>query len=135
MQSVFDQNWLQDGAPPLVILGHSFGTFLAFECARQLKVSHGHEIHHMISIAGIAREFLAPFPLYADDFDASDKALLAEKTDATVLAMYKERPFFMEDDFNPTMRKHASEGACADKLLFYSYAFLTSSCAQTSCWQ
>ena len=35
------------------MMGYSYGTYVAYECARRLQVEYSHTISHLVSVAGI----------------------------------------------------------------------------------
>ncbi len=111
-RSAAEQGWLAAGEPPLALMGHSFGTFLAVECARALQAAHGYAAQHVVSVAGIAREFLQQLPLYQEDFDVRDEALLRRKTEASAAQMYTSSAGELEQpaELDADMRRHGVEG-------------------------
>jgi len=60
--------WLDSGNVPVVFLGFSYGTYVAYECIKRLQnnVYNPYTIFHLISIAGIGIEELRKFPALED---------------------------------------------------------------------
>lgn len=96
---------------PLAFMGYSFGTYVCYECIQGLtQRGLGDKCCTLISVAGIAREFLEQFPLYSEEFNIYDEAEFRRRGDETAIQMYRKVPFFLEEGFNPKLRLHAGEG-------------------------
>jgi hypothetical protein len=92
---------------PVAMVSHSFGTFVAYESILVAQQKYSFKIAHMVSIAGITKEFLQPFPLYQGVLTEEN---FAEKARDTIFQMYNEIPYFWEDEYDPVMKAHAVEG-------------------------
>jgi surfactin synthase thioesterase subunit len=94
-----------------VFAGYSFGTILAFETVRLLEKNITFKCGHLISFAGLHQAFLATLTLFKEickDEEFEQKVMI------TVLGMYKKIPEFMNEDSDPTFRKHLLEGTYAN---------------------
>jgi len=99
--------WFNNGEPPIVMGGHSFGTFLAYESIREIELNYSAKCHNLISIAGLSREYLMTLPLYKHPFDSTTFEQLSYET---VIQMYGELPAFMSESSDSSLQIYMKEG-------------------------
>ena len=107
------QGWLTDSSP-IVLLAHSFGTLVAYECAHHLSSVHNYAIQHIISLAGVSFEYLATLPIYQGDSDpVNDPVGFEERFQSEAVSMFGEVPHFVRQghpSFNAAMKAYTVQG-------------------------
>ena len=98
---ISSMNWLSSDHPesniPLVFMGFSYGTYVAYECIKKLEKEFCYVPFHLISIAGIAIEQLRLFP----NLDDMDGDTMTEKIRNQFIATHgKEPPKFGHKGFS-----------------------------------
>lgn len=78
-----------DGDTPLVLLGYSYGTYMAYECARLLQQRYNQRVAHVVSVAGIPvdqlNSSLTAWPDYPGDTPVQQLQSLLRATNGGVL--------------------------------------------------
>ena len=74
---------------PLVLLGYSYGTYLAYECARRLQQRYDQRVAHVVSVAGIPADqldsSLTAWPSYEGDTPVQQLQSLLRATNGGVV--------------------------------------------------
>jgi surfactin synthase thioesterase subunit len=107
------QGWLADSVP-LVLLGHSFGTLFAYECAEQLRATHAFDVQHVISLAGVSFDYLCTLPIYQDTYDAHDKEGFERLFQEEARSVFGEVPDFVREghpSYNAAMKANTVQGS------------------------
>jgi surfactin synthase thioesterase subunit len=103
---------MSEDSIPLVFLGHSFGTTLAFECACYLEHQLRLKIDLLLSLAGITKEYLSSTPLYSNPNRSLENNPWEEVVDIlrkTSMEMYGTIPPYMDpthDRYDEEMMKY-----------------------------
>lgn len=71
MEHISEALYAQGDTVPLVMMGYSYGTYVAYECALYLQQQHQQPIAHLVSVAGIPADKLdssmTAWPSYPGD--------------------------------------------------------------------
>ena len=113
--AIVTKGWLHNGVAdvPLSVLGYSFGTLQAYECARALEVEQGYTVAHFVSIAGVPFDHLLTFSVNRDDYDADDDEVFDQKLRENLMLTFGYVPDYLNRHhpaFNAEMRAHTVTG-------------------------
>lgn len=75
-------DWVHDSIP-LIFMGYSMGTYMAYECMKYLQNVRNFKCAHLISLAGIAPEQLKEMPQIQDAEGSSNEERMRHSMIAT----------------------------------------------------
>jgi acyl transferase domain-containing protein/NADPH:quinone reductase-like Zn-dependent oxidoreductase/acyl carrier protein len=98
---------------PLIFLGHSFGTCIAYLVAKQLQTKHSIEVPHILSIAGISFDYLQTMPMYQSLHESLEAEEVSSLLLETSRIMFKEVPTYLDEksgNFDQNAKQAAIQG-------------------------
>jgi surfactin synthase thioesterase subunit len=96
-----------------VLVAHSFGTLLAYECAALLQSAYSFAAHKVVSLAGVSFEHLATLPIYQDNYDPHDKTAFEQRFRDEAVSIFGEVPDFVQEghpSYNAAMKACTVQG-------------------------